>query len=419
MPKIKVHKLSFIIVCAVTVILIALLGFYLINQFIYNQKQANYQQSLEPFYTPPANLDGAPGTLLKYEENTSISVPGGGTAYRILYLSQDPNAKNVAVSGMVFVPEVAAPAEGRKVIAWSHGTLGFGNECTPSRNEADPLRDMDYWLEGAMQRGYIVAATDYVGIGTPGTPYYLIGQSEANDVLNSIRAAKQIPNSSAGSDFVAWGHSQGGHAAFFTAQLAKNIAPELNLKGIAAAAPAAELGPLFSEQYNSTIAWGIGPDAAVSWPAVYPNLSLQSVLSKEALNNYERLAFGCVLQEALGIEIRGALNEKFFAQDPMQVSGWQEAAIEQTPDIGNIDVPIYVAQGLSDPLILPTITSLLTQKACDTGRLIELNWMGGVNHQLAAITAGPSVIAWIQDRFNDLPAASSCNQSLPVAPYSG
>ncbi len=97
----------------------------------------------------------------------------------------------------------------------------------------------------AEPEGYIVVATDYPGLGTDGIHPYLIGESEGRAVLDSVRAARDLPDSGASDRFAVWGHSQGGHAALYTGELAARYAPELKLVGVAAAAPATYLVELF------------------------------------------------------------------------------------------------------------------------------------------------------------------------------
>ena len=191
---------------------------------------------------------------------------------------------------MIFVPNTPAPEGGRS------GSLGTRNARVlvrigiPSRIQNPELSNIDManWLPSAMQRGWVVTATDYVGLGTPGTPYYLIGQSEAQDVINSVRAAQNFEPAKASNQYSTFGHSQGGHSSFFAAQFSQSYAPELNLIATAAAAPALELSSLFSQQYNQVVAWAIGPDASISWPLIYKDLQLDGVLSK-ALKQYKKL----------------------------------------------------------------------------------------------------------------------------------
>lgn len=416
-PKIKVHKLSYVIVISALLIAGGLLMFRFVRDWREDRRQSEFQDSIQSFYDPPSPLPAdPPGHVIRYQKMDNVDVPHGGTAYRVLYLTQTPEQQPALSSGMVFVPQTHAPAGGRKVIAWAHGTLGLGDECAPSRSYTNPLNDMQFWLEGAMERGYVVTATDYAGVGTPGDTYYLIGKSEAYDVINMVRAAREIPEAGAGSEFIAWGHSQGGHSALFTAQETASYAPELNLRGVAAAAPAAELRPLFAQQYDQTVSWAIGPDVAVSWPNVYPELNTEAVLSGAAKRDYKRLAGKCIEQQVTGLAIRRLLKEKFFDQNPTQKPPWALAISEQTPDLSKIQVPMYIAQGLSDVVVPPNTTALLAQKACQAGKTLEMNWMGKMNHRLAAVTAGPSALAWMQDRFNAQTAPSSCDQPLPVDP---
>lgn len=80
-----------------------------------------------------------------------------------------------------------------------------------------------------------------------------------------------MPEAAAGPRFVTFGESQGGQAALFTGQLAAEYAPELDLVGVAAAAPATDLNALFRRSVGTTftnidapvfIAWG-GADPLV------------------------------------------------------------------------------------------------------------------------------------------------------------
>ena len=406
------HKTKIIILI---IFIVTLAVIYIMKIWLPNYNANKFQNSIQSFYDVPSPLpQGTPGTLIRTEP-MNISVPSGGTAYKIMYISQLPDGAPAISSGMIFIPNSTAPANGRKVVAWAHGTLGFGNECVPSRSQ-NPLGDTTNWLDGMMQRGWVVVATDYTGLGTSGSPYYLIGKSEANDVINSVRAARNFDASNAGTDFIVWGHSQGGHSSLFTGVYANTYAPELKLIAVAAAAPAAELNALFSEQYNKVVSWAIGPDASVSWPLVYPNLPLDSVLTKKAIKNFKSSAYGCVMKELGELELKSVFKEQFFQIDPMTNSAWFSAASAETPPVSEIKVPIYIAQGLEDTVVLPNTTALLVEKACTAGKNITVDWLGNTTHTQAAVVSGPSVVAWMQDRFNNIPAANSCTQSLPIAP---
>jgi hypothetical protein len=130
-------------------------------------------------------LPGRPGTIIRQEP--MLGAPLGATAYRVLYRSTGLKGEPIAVSGVVIVPPGPAPAGGRPIVAWAHPTTGIVPHCAPSLaifgfQQIQGLRDM-------IRRGYIVAATDYPGLGTPGPHPYLVGISEGRAVLDSLRAA--------------------------------------------------------------------------------------------------------------------------------------------------------------------------------------------------------------------------------------
>ena len=94
------------------------------------------------------------------------------------------------MSGVVVAPTDAAPAGGRPVISWAHGTHGIADQCAPSRT-ADMVSRLPS-IGKLVSQGYVVVATDYEGLGTPGTHPYLVGESEAHGVLDIVKAAQQI-----------------------------------------------------------------------------------------------------------------------------------------------------------------------------------------------------------------------------------
>ena len=403
------QKTSFFLLFCMVVLLIG--GGYV---YIQNQKEASYQAQLEPFYIPPNPLpSGNSGDIIRYEP---LSVPTPyGTGYRILYMSERTDGKKVATSGTIFIPTGSVPTNGRPVVAWAHGTVGMGSVCAPSRAQ-NPFVNIS-WLSEMLQRGYIVVATDYYGLGTPGVQRYLIGKDEAYDVLNSVRAAEKFPDSNASRSFALWGLSQGGHAVLFAASLAADYVPEFHLAAVAAAAPAAQLSALMSQQYNLGVSWIIGPEIAVSWPIVYPDVILSDVVSGSGLRNYKRIAQKCVLQEVGEATIREDLKDSFFRIDPDNIPSWNKAFSDQTPNPLPKNISLLVVQSLSDTVVLPNTTALFNKRLCDGGSNITMMWLSDVAHQNTANVAGPTVASWFEDRFNGLPVQSTCTQPSPAAPF--
>ena len=160
-----------------------------------------------PFYKDfDSKLNGLSGTLIRQEPRTGA--PLDALAYGVLYRSTGLKGEPIAVSGAIIISAGQPPPGGRPIVAWAHPTTGIVPRCAPSLalflfQQIQGLREM-------MRRGYIVAATDYPGLGTPGPHPYLVGESEGRAVLDSVRAARALVSAEANNQAAFWGHSQGG-----------------------------------------------------------------------------------------------------------------------------------------------------------------------------------------------------------------
>ena len=142
------------------------------------------------FYRAPSSMfAGAPGTLVRQE--MIGGAPLGATTYRVLYRSTGLDDKPIVVSGVVIVPQGDPPPGGRPIVAWAHPTSGIVPRCAPSL--AIFLFQQIQGLRSFVRDGYVVAATDYPGLGTAGPHPYLVGISEARAVIDSARVAGLLP----------------------------------------------------------------------------------------------------------------------------------------------------------------------------------------------------------------------------------
>lgn len=371
------------------------------------------QASLDPFYTPPDPIPMELGTVIR-SEPMEIEVDGG-SAQRILYVSERPDGSRAVSGGMLFIPDSPPPPEGRPVVAWEHGTLGMGDACVPSRS-ANPTADMFTFIGPMMQQGWVIVATDYVGLGTPGPNQYLIAQSEVRDVVNAVRAAQKVPEAVVGNRYATFGHSQGGHASIWTGHLGPEYAPELELMGVAAAAPALNLSEIASAQWDTAVGWVIGSDLIESWPTYYSDLPVDAILTKAGRDAGQRLASECIKQSGLEALAREKFGQQIFAYDPLENLAWKDSMLAQTPPAMPPDMPVFMAQGTTDEVVLPWPNSMIQEQWCGAGSTIEVLWMGDVNHQEAAHVSGPAAVDWIADRFAGRPAGRSCDVAPPVAP---
>ena len=403
--------LRVLIISGIVITVLAMSG--LVTLGCEQQKIKHAQDVLEPFYTPPSNLSkGLPGDILR-AESMPIDI-ANAQAWRILYLSELQDGQPTVTSGMIIAPQGTPPPGGRPVVAWAHGTAGMGESCAPSRS-AKPYDQMT-WLEGMIANGWVITATDYTGLGTPGVLPYLVGRAEAYDVINSVRAAIRLQGTGAGTRYATWGHSQGGHASLWAAQIAYLYAPELQIVGAAAAAPASELASLMSQQYDKVVAWVIGPEAMIAWSHYYPRLTINNVITRKGNETYVEMSQLCLLNAMYATMIRGkVMDEHLFSIDPMTDPVWRAVAEENTPSPPGT-VPVLIVQGLADTVVLPNTTSLLTERFYAASNPLTVAWLANISHFKVASVGGPLVNTWLQQRFTGIPATSTRGTANPVPP---
>lgn len=366
--------------------------------------------ALDAFYTPPATVPDQPGAVLR-SEPLEYAVDGG-KGYRFIYTSQLPSGATVPVSGMVFVPDAPPPVGGRKVLAFAHGTVGTAAECAPSRAVEASVDGYTPWLAPALAQGWVVVATDYVGLGIPADSSYLVGAQEARDVVNSVRAARAFPGAEAGSEWIVWGSSQGGNSALWAADGAAQLAPELQLRAVMAAVPAAELGATVSQQWDKTAVWALGPAVLASWVPAYPDRDFTAIVTDRARKQLDGLDGKCILGDALQGLLNNSLGVQFFSSNPIDDPAWAATIREQTPPAPSADLPLFVAQGTADEVVLAGSNATLVQQWCRVRPMTTL-WLGGVSHQDSQAAAGPSAISWAAARFAGQPATNTCDDGVP------
>jgi alpha-beta hydrolase superfamily lysophospholipase len=348
-------------------------------------------------------VTNSPGSIVSADP-VRIDVPGA-RAWRVVYRSSGVNGEQVLVSGMIVAPDRAPPPNGWPTVAWAHPTTGIARKCAPSAGAHFERTVPD--LARLVQDGFVVAATDYQGLGTEGPHPYLVGASAAQSVLDSVRAARVVAG--AGSRFVVWGHSQGGHAALWTGQLAAKYASDLTLLGVAAAAPASELGELFEADLATPGGKAFTALALLSWSKVY-GLDVATVIDPKALPGVRLIGDSCMtnplglLVDGLGLHL---MPKQFLRADPTRISPWRDIIARNTPRSIPRDVPVLIAQGTADAIVLPAVTRDFARRFCRGGtsvRLVEMQ----TDHLGIATSSASQVVDWISSRFEGASQGRAC-----------
>jgi acetyl esterase/lipase len=360
------------------------------------------------FYRPAEDeLAGAPGTIIRQEPMQLA--PAGAAAYRVLYRSMGLRDEPIAVSGIVVVPAGQPPQGGRPIVAWAHPTTGIVPRCAPSLARLH-FQQMQ-GLRNLVERGYVVAATDYPGLGTVGPHPYLVGISAARAVLDSVRVARSMPGAGGDSRFAVWGHSQGGHAALYTGLIAESYAPELKLVGVAAAAPATDLAALLKDDFNSAGGKNITAMTLWSWARVF-NAPIDRVVVPAAMPTIDRLAEEC-LESIYDFLVRQRterpLEQSFLSVGNLaDVEPWRSLAARNSPGTLPPRIPIFLAQGTADELVRPGVTQEYMTRLCRAGSKVRMMLMPGVGHGFVGRDSADEAAAWMSDRFAGTVAPDDC-----------
>jgi acetyl esterase/lipase len=360
------------------------------------------------FLPAPEAAAKKPGAILNVWPLIGGS-PDNGEAFRILYQSTGLKGEPIEVSGAIYIPPGNAPAGGRPVIAYAHPTSGVVEKCAPSLMPDNA--GLIWELKSMLAKGYIVVATDYPGLGTPGIHPYLIGVSEGRAVLDSVRAAIALPRSGASNRFVLWGHSQGGHAALYAGELAKSYAPDLNLLGVAAAAPATYLIELFDADKSSAAGKELTAMAIWSWSNLY-NDPASSLVEPGAMNVYKTMAHDCIESVADSVALdqaeRPLEQQKFLKANPAETEPWKGIMQRNSPGQKPAGAPVFLAQGTADTIVRPYITKHFGKALCKQGAKVMFVEMPGVTHTFAAKESVATALKWMDDRVRGVPAPSVC-----------
>jgi alpha-beta hydrolase superfamily lysophospholipase len=365
-----------------------------------------------PFYKATAReIAGSPGTLIR-SEPMAFS-PAGAQAYRVLYRSIGMNGEPVAVSGVIVVPPGPAPEGGRPIVAWAHPTTGVVPHCAPSL--AIFVFQQMAGLRQLIEQGAVVAATDYPGLGTPGPHPYLVGDSEARAVIDSVRVARNMPGAGGGKSFAVWGHSQGGQASLYTGLIARTYAPELNLVGVAAAAPATSLVTLMADDFKTSGGKNLTAMTLWSWARVY-DAPIEKVVVTEAMPTVDQLASQCI--ESIFDILARRRTEKPLEQNFLSVSNiaavepWHSLALHNTPGAVPPEFPLFLAQGTTDDIVRPEVTRAYMQQQCKAGGKVTMKWLPGIGHGFVAADGADAAVGWMMDRFAGVPAPNDCGKTV-------
>nr|WP_305094108.1 lipase family protein [Prescottella sp. R16] len=373
-----------------------------------------------PYSTaPPAGtVSAAPLPNPAERGQVTASEPFTGTdglvGQKILYRSTSGiDGRGTEVSGTVFAPAGTPPPGGWPVVTVGHPTTGLLDECAPSRHpnllgEAGPVRDL-------LGRGFVVAVTDYEGLGTDGPHPYLEPITAAYNVIDAVRAARfLIPDVSP--RWAAIGVSQGGQAAWAAAERAAEYGDGLEFVGSAALSPPADLSPIVSDgppnldlpqqMFLPMLLDGL----SVSHPELDPSAYIRGPLTEN--RDVLRACTGPLKSRKLSVALSLTPADTLPRSDDdvARMREWlARDALPQRPASG----PMLVVIAGRDNLIRADWTIAAVGRACGIGDVIEMRYRADDVH--ADARAMPGAFDWLSGRFTGAPVVDTCAGGGPTS----
>ncbi len=321
-------------------------------------------------------------------------------AWRVLYRSTSATGEPTAVSGTILLPGRARTKRMRPLVGYAIGTHGIGDAAAPSRLLA---RGLD-WEAGlmslALSRGWALAITDYQGLGTPGDHTYMVGRALGPNVLDSMRAARELAPEELPADGPAAivGYSEGGAAAAWAAQLQPTYAPELRLAGVAAGAAAANVesaGPQLDGTFFSFfIAYG-----GIGYAAAYPELDFDPYLTPMARKGIEGLRNSTILQAAL-FGPRFIKASDLTQPNVLELPEWRQRLRENRLGLIAPEAPVLLHHARRDQIVSFAQSEALRADWHGLGADVRLYiTRGGVDHISGAVAGTPIALDWLARRL--------------------
>ncbi len=361
----------------------------------------------DAFYDPPSTLPHQPGALLRSEPLKDVILPAGIRGWRILYATTVDDSTPATAVAIVFAP-TDPPTGPRPVIAWEHATTGLLQKCMPSLLSTPTKGILE--RDRIVMAGWVVVATDYSFAEKGGPHPYLIGEGEARATLDSVRASRQMSELTLDKRMVVWGYSQGGHAALWTGIVGPRYAPDLEILGVVAIAPAANVKNILA--MNVEVDKLFGAYVATSYSRFYPDITFEQAIRPEALDAARQIVNLCAFVPPEDPERIEALAATF--DGPALATSWNkalQARLEQNTPDGPIKAPVVIAQGLSDTAVPSSATDAYVEERCAAGQRLEYWTFAGRDHDTIVEPGTPLeelLIRWTTARFANEPQASGC-----------
>lgn len=359
---------------------------------------------------------------------TAAAIPDYAKSIDVMtYNMPSVSGKKTQATAMIMMPKTAKPADGWRVVVWTHGTVGAGDICAPSKNTIGT--NFAVLAQSLLEQGYVIVAPDYEGMGVDGIHPYLHLESAAQSAIYAMKAAKEKMGTDLNGAWMSVGQSQGGQASLGTAQFAGD---DFYYKGAVAAAPASSLGYIITQVAPGAIAQieQASPQMATAIYAellAYAAYAVTGISASESNFDYAQvfqpraLAIAKASQNETNRDycLPGLIGQfsadiqKFLAEDTTRKVMDYPAFVdnfEQNPSVAKflqlsqpgtkrLIKPVLVVQGEADTAVPYQVTQAMVNTLNTTLQStpqVKLDLVTGAKHSEAIVKRNAEVVAFIK-----------------------
>lgn len=337
-------------------------------------------------------------------------------SFQVMYRSTSVLAQSNVVTGTVLVPKKPWQGPGsRPLVSVGVGTRGVSDSCAPSwtMSQGWDYEAGEYSM--MLERGWAVAITDMVGLGTPGLHTYEVGREQGTAMLDIVRAAYQIPETGLdpSGPVGLMGYSQGGTTAGWGAQLAGTYAPELNIKGTAASGVPADLREVARALDGGPFV-GLALMAALGYDTAYPDLNLREYMNERGEALLGRAEQMCITQYD-GISTISEVGNSWFVdylkdrtKNPLDDPRWIARLNENRLGSVKPSAPVIMQHARFDQMVAYPQAKELRKEWCAEGANVTWHTIMLAEHATGMLFSLNDNLQFLADRFDGKPVAGNC-----------
>lgn len=383
----------------------------------------------DPFYSYSGALpltDIAPGSVLKTRPAglhlSGLPLPVPST--QVLYRTTDELGRPSTTVATVIKPLVRV-FDNPRLVSFQYAYDSLSDRCSPSyvldgagpdstvNNPQFPIEESA--MIALLLEGYTIVTADYEGTGL----HWVAGRESGRGVLDGARSAiNLLPELTRQTPVGMIGYSGGGLATQWASQLAPRYAPDLKIVGAASGAFPVHLAHNY-EYADGSLMWSSILPAVVTGISRAYEIPVHRYLNDKGRAVFERISDQCIGEffgRTPGLRFASLLKARYSSlfDIPSAVGPTNNLIMGRrgTPDsplffaVGNLD-------GTGDGVMVAADMRTLARKYCNRGLPVQYAELTGLDHFGAAVPYYATAELWLIDRFNNMPAPSSCGSIRP------